>query len=161
MASGDSLFTLDPLSNRPPASDFATVDVRGDFVVLDFDDAVDEQAQFQTLVPSHYQGGSLIAIVTWTSSSAVTGNAKLRVELVRLAAGANLDVPPAPSGSADLVVGAPVASGDLVVSTTASMAVSGLASGDILQVLVTRLATDAVDTMVGDIELIALELREA
>ncbi len=160
MASGETLLTFDPLSNRPPATAFATVDLRGEFVVLDFDAATDEKAHFHAVVPSHYRGGSLVAMLIWTSTTATSGSAKLRVELTRLGAGVNLDALPAPGGSNDLVVSAPSTSGDLVVDSTDSIALNGLTPGDTLRVLITRLATDAADTMAGDLELVSLELRE-
>lgn len=161
MASGETLFVFDALANRPPATAFATVDLRGGFVVLDFDDSVDEQAMFHAATPSHYRGGDLTAVLTWTSTSAISGGVKLIVELTRLGAGTNLDSLPAPSGSVELVVAAPATSGDMVVSQFDPIAVSGLAPGDTLQAVVTRLATDVADTMAGDLELISVELREA
>lgn len=161
MASGDSLLVFDPLSNRPPATDFATVDLRGEFVVLDFDDTSNEQAQFHAIVPSHYSGGDLKAVVTWTSSAATSGSANLKCELTRLGAGANLDALPSPDGTEELTIAAPSASGDLLIETTGPVAVSGLVSGETLRVSITRLASDVADTLVGDVELISIEMREA
>jgi hypothetical protein len=161
MASSETLLVFDPLSNRPPATDFASVDLRGEFVVLDFDAATNEVAQFHAIVPSHYSGGDLTAVLTWASSTATSGNARLKVELTRLGTGVNLDALPAPDGSAELAVSAPSTSGDLAVDSADPVAVSGLTPGDTLRVAVTRLATDAADTMAGDLELVSLELREA
>lgn len=161
MASSETLLTFDPLSNRPPMTDFASVDLRGEFVVLDFDASTSEAAQFHAIVPSHYSGGDFSAVLTWTSSTATSGNAKLRVELTRLSAGVNLGALPAAGGSAELVVAAPSTNGDLMVGSTDPIAVSGLTPGDTLRVLVIRLATDTADTMAGDLELVSLELREA
>ena len=160
MASGDSLLVFDPLSNRPPTANYATVDLRSGFVVLDFDDTTDEKAQFHAVVPSHYGGGNLLAELTWTSSAATTGNAQWRVEITRLNQGANLDTLPAVAGSSDVLVAAPAASGDLITSLSSSLTPGGLTTGDLLLVQVTRLAADAADTLVGDIELVALEIRE-
>ena len=70
MASGDSLLALDPLSNRPPAANYASVDLRNGFVVLDFDDTSNEKSLFLAVLPSHYSGGQIETIVTWTSSTA-------------------------------------------------------------------------------------------
>jgi hypothetical protein len=160
MATGDSLLVLDPLSNRPPAANFASVDLRGEFVVLDFDDTTNEQAQFYAIVPSHYRGGDLEAMLTWTSSSATSGDAKFKCELTRLEAGTNLDALPSPDGSDEVTLAAPTTSGDLVVDLTDPITVSGLTSGETLRVQVTRLATDVGDTLVGDVEIAAIELKE-
>ena len=161
MASGDSLMTGDALSNRPPQSGYATVDIRGEFVVLDFDDSTNEQAQFHAVVPSHYGGGSLRVVLTWTSTTAVAGVCRFRCELTRLTGGDSLDAPPSPNGSGDLVATAPAASGNLVVSELGPISLSGLQAGEMLLVQLSRLASDASDTLVGDVELVSVELREA
>ncbi len=161
MASGDSLFVLDSLSNRPPAVGYASVDLRNEFMVLDFDDATNEQAQFHAVVPSHYSGGNLLAFLTWTSTTATTGNAKLRVEATRMPAGTNLDTLPVVGGSSEVTAAAPTVSGELVVSPLPSISLSGLSAGDLLLISFTRLAMDATDTLSGDIEMVVLEIREA
>ncbi len=161
MAAGDTLLIFDPLANHPPTANFATLDLRGDFVVLDFDASTNESAQFHAVVPSHYRGGELRVVLTGTSSTATTGTAKLRVELTRIAAGDNLDSLPAPDASADLTVACPATCGLLVVSELSLLTAADLAAGEILRVQVTRLATDAADTVAGDWELVAVAVKEA
>ena len=63
MASGDTLFILDPLNSVPPASSYATLDTitetstpNAAIPVLDFDGAADEYADWHVVVPSHYSG---------------------------------------------------------------------------------------------------------
>jgi hypothetical protein len=160
MANGDTLLVFDALANSAPASDFATLDVRGDFLVLDFDPTASEQAQFVASVPSHYKGGNLEVRITGTSTSATTGNAKLQIELTRIAAGDNLDALPAADASGELIVAAPATSGVLQTGDFDPLAVADLVPGDLLRVQITRLAVDVEDTMTGDWELVALELRE-
>lgn len=161
MAAGDSLFALDALSNRPPTSDFAAIRVRGEFVVLAFDDTTNEQAQFHAIVPSHYRGGPLTVNLCWTSATATSGVCKLRVELTRVTTGSNLDALPASAGSANATASAPATSGDLVETSLGAIAVPGLASGDMLVLDLIRLADDVADTVVGDVELVSVEMREA
>ncbi len=161
MASGDSLLVFDPLSNRPPVADYASVDLRNGFVVLDFDDTADEAALFLATLPSQYGGGQLIAIATWTSTTATTGSAKLRIEATRISSGANLDSLPSVDGTVDFTVSAPTTNGELVASQSASINAGSAAAGDLLLVGVTRLASDVADTLVGDIEFVSLEVREA
>lgn len=160
MAAGDSILFLSPLSNSPPSSGYATLDLRNGFVVLDMDDTNDEKATFHSVLPSHYDGGQIQAILTWTSTSGITGNAKFRVEVTRIQAGANLDSLPTVDGSADVVVAAPATSGELVVSQSPAINTGGANSGDSLLFSVTRQASDVADTLSGDIELLALEVRE-
>ena len=161
MAVGDTLLIFDPLANRPPASAYATLDVRGEFVVLDFDAAANERAQFHANLPSHYRGGDLKVFVTWTSTSATSGDMKLRVELTRIASGNNLDALPSPQATVDVTASCPATSGNLALLEVGPLAISGLAAGETLSVHITRLATDAADTMSGDLELVAVEVGEA
>ncbi len=160
MASGDSLFLFDPLSNRPPATNYASVDLRNGFLVLDFDDSTNETAQFLAALPSHYGGAQLLAIVTWTTTTATTNNAKLRIEVTHLGGGANLDSLPTVDGSDEITVTAPSTSGQLVLSQTSSFSAGAAVAGDLLLVGLTRLATDVSDTLVNDIEVVSIEIRE-
>ena len=160
MAAGDTILVFDPLANHPPTANFATLDLRGEFVVLDFDASANESAQFQAVVPSHYKGGELHVVVTGTSTSATSGNVKLRVELTPIAAGINLDSLPAASVSGDLVVACPATSGVLVESEFDALSVADLEAGEILRVQITRLASDGADTMAGDWELVGVAVKE-
>lgn len=128
--------------------------------MLDFDDTSDESALFISSLPSQYGGGQFEVVVTWTSTSAATGNAKLRVEATRITSGTSLDSLPSADGTADLAVAAPATSGDLVMSQSATFNTGGAAAGDLLLIAVTRLASDVADTMVGDFEFVSLEIRE-
>ena len=161
MAAGDSILTFSPLSNSPPDSFYATVDLRSGFMVLDFDASVNEEAAFHGVLPSHYAGGQVQVIVTSTATTGTTGNAKLRLEVTRLQAGVQLDSLPAVSGSGDFLISAPASSGALVVTTSQAIATGSANVGEVLLLSVTRLATDAADTMTGDLELLTLEVREA
>ena len=76
MASGDSLWVLYPQDQVGPATLFATKDVVADastpvfdHLVLDFDGAADEHADFELEVPSHYAGGGF----TWDYEYAMDG----------------------------------------------------------------------------------------
>lgn len=61
MASGDTLFILEPRSSGPPLTNYATIDFVSDastpaipFWVLDFDGATDEHAYWLVTIPSQY-----------------------------------------------------------------------------------------------------------
>ena len=160
MASGDSLFVFDPLFNRPPAANFASIDLRNGFAVLDFDDSTDESAHFLARLPSHYREGDLEAIVTWTTTSATVNDAKLKIQVTHLAEGDNLDSLPTVDDSEDLTLTAPTVSGDLVFTQTSTLEMGTAAAGEYLFVTLTRLATDVSDTLSGDIEVLSVEIRE-
>jgi len=160
MASGDSLLVFEPLSNRPPIANYASVDLRSGFVVLDFDDTTDEAALFLSTLPSQYGGGQFEVVVTWTTTTAITGNAKLRVEATRISSGVNIDLLPTVDGTADIIVAAPTVSGQLAMAQTVPLNTGGAVAGDLLLIGMTRLASDAADTLVGDVEFLSLEVRE-
>lgn len=61
MASGDTLFILNPKGSGPTSANYATVDIVSDastpnilFPVLDFDGATDEHADWIVTIPSNY-----------------------------------------------------------------------------------------------------------
>ena len=161
MESGDSLMVFDALANRPPESGYAVLDLRGGFVVLDFDDSADEQAVFFSVVPVHYTEGGLLFTLSFTTTSATTGTARLRIEATRIAAGDSLDTLPVPMDTLEFLVSAPAAAGNVVEHTTGTVSATGLTAGEHLRIALTRLATDAGDTLTGDLELISMEVREA
>jgi hypothetical protein len=73
MASGDTLITLTPLDNTPPAANFATFDTMTgastpaeSIPVLDFDDTTQEYADFYCVMPASYAGGGVTVTVVWS-----------------------------------------------------------------------------------------------
>lgn len=63
MASGNTLFVLEPMGSSPPSANFATLDLVADastpameIPVLDFDGAVDEHMDWFVTIPSQYAG---------------------------------------------------------------------------------------------------------
>lgn len=59
MASGNTLAIFTPQCNEPPASNFATLDLRNQHPVLDFDPVTNESAVFSGVMPRHYAGGGV------------------------------------------------------------------------------------------------------
>jgi len=60
-----------------------------------------------------------------------------------------------------LTVSAPATSGELVMSESSPIDVDSAIAGDLLLLGLKRLAVDAADTLVGDLEFVSLEVREA
>lgn len=69
VGSGNSLITFIATDYAPPASNYATPDRRNAHPVLDFDDTTAESAIFAGVLPRHYSGGGITAIVCWTATS--------------------------------------------------------------------------------------------
>lgn len=161
MATGDTLAIWGPLAALPPASSYATLDVRNGHLVLDFDAAADESMVFGGVLPAHYGGGDLDIELHWTSTSATSGNVRWLAALEKTS-GTDIDADGFGTASSASAA-APAAAGTLTKSTlSVSAADAGNpTAGDALRLKVTRDADDAADSMTGDAELWAVHLREA
>ncbi|MCA9234959.1 MAG: hypothetical protein KDA44_05790 [Planctomycetales bacterium] len=159
MAAGDTLLEFDALANRPPASGFASLGMRGDWPMLLLADAATEIAQFAALVPQHYRGGDLAASCLATADVA-SGQAKLQLDLYRLAPGDDLAALPAASATVAATATAPSTAGEALAVDFAAASVAGLAAGDWLVARISRLGGDAADTLGGVFELAAVTITE-
>ena len=146
--------------NNPPASSFATIDTRNSVLVLDFDDASVESAVFVGQTPEGADLSSGISVrLYWMATSATTGNVRWRAEFE--ADGTDLD-----SDSFDTSTEAAGAangtSGIETLTTFTCTTIDSLAAGDRFRLKISRVGNDGTnDTMSGDAELIAVELRAA
>jgi hypothetical protein len=161
MALGDTLVIWGPLSGLPPASGYATLDVRNGHAVLDFDAAADESVVFGAVLPAHYGGGDLAIELHWTSTSATSGNVRW-LAAVEKTSGADIDADGFGTASA-ATAAAPASAGTLTKTTlnVSAGAAGNPAAGDALRLKITRDADDAADTMADDAELWAIHLSEA
>jgi hypothetical protein len=159
MATGDTLAVWGAAAAIPPAANFATLDVRNGHLVLDFDDTTAESVHFTGVLPSHYGGNGVVAVLTWTVTS--DGNSEHQVgwgaRAERHPVGFDLD-------------------GDNFTSVVQAYAwlstepgavqrtympldeTSAFVAGESFRLRIQRMAAD--DSAVGDAELLAVELRE-
>ncbi len=146
--------------NQPPATAFATLDTRNSIAVLDFDATTDESAVFVGIIPEAASLGSgLKVFIHWMASTATSGNCRWGVQFEK--SGTDLD-----SDSFDTATEAHSAangtSGIETVTEITATAIDSLAAGNRFRLKVFRNADDATnDTMTGDAELIAVEVRSA
>lgn len=163
MASGETLITFDPRSHVPPASNFATMDLRNVHSVLDFDGAGSEYAFFEEVMPRHYAGGGITLTVGTTWSSATSGVTRWGFSWERHQDGSgDLD---ADSFAATqyLQVTANGTSGVMVYAATAftnGAAIDSIAVGEHFRLLVCRDPVNDADTITTDAELWFVELKE-
>jgi len=146
--------------NQPPASAFATLDTRNSIAVLDFDAATDESAVFVGIMPEAASLGSgLIVRLNWMATTATSGNVRWGVQFER----SNTDLDSDSFAAAVEANGA--ANGTSGILTTTAITVTdfdGITAGDVFRLKVFRNADDATnDTMTGDAELVAVEIRSA
>tara|TARA_R110000824_G_scaffold41253_11_gene122924 strand:+ start:668 stop:1210 length:543 start_codon:yes stop_codon:yes gene_type:complete len=143
----------------PPATNYATRDVRGLFPVLDFDNTTSESIYFVGVMPQQYQNNGMTAYVYFTSD-ATSGNVDWDVSFDRVAS-ADLDIDgnsfAFTSSSNDNDVSG--TSGVITIATFSignGIASNNLVAGDMFMVKLTR---DVADTAAGDANFLSLELR--
>jgi hypothetical protein len=149
-----------PRDNQPPSTAFATLDTRNSVLVLDFDDTTDESAVFVGVIPEGVTlANGLTTRLVWMATSATSGNCRWGVQWEKV--GTDLD-----SDSFDTETEATGAasgtSGIETVTEITATAIDSIAAGDRFRLKVFRNADDATnDTMAGDAELVAVEVRVA
>jgi hypothetical protein len=147
--------------NQPPASNYATFDTRNAIAVLDFDDTTAESAVFVGIVPEAADFTSGIAVrIHWTASSATSGDVIWTSAFER--ANTDLDSDNFATGIDSAAATANGTSGIATVTTInhSGSEIDGLTAGDLFRMRLTRKAADGADTMTGDAEVIAVELRQ-
>ncbi|MHC4500358.1 MAG: hypothetical protein ACYS21_14740, partial [Planctomycetota bacterium] len=87
MASGDTLLIFTPLHNEPPASNYATLDIRNQHPVLDFDAATNESAVLTGVMLRNYTGGGITVYLHYAMSSAISGDVDWDVAFERIGDG--------------------------------------------------------------------------
>lgn len=165
MASGNTLLVLHPFDNEPPASNYATIDLRNLHPVLDFDDTTAEAAIFTAVLPRHYAGGGITVYLHYAMTSATTGKVRWEVSIERIGDGSqdidadgfateqgvNVDPVPGTSGNVDIVS----------VAFTDGAQMDSVAAGEAFRLKVVRDSADGTnDTASGDAELVAVEVKE-
>jgi hypothetical protein len=153
-----TIATFTATQNQPPSASFATLDTRNSIAVLDFDDTAVESAIFLSIIPENTILTSGLAVyTTWTATSATTGNVRWRAEWMRC----NTDLD---SNSFDTAVETNgTANGTSGITTTTLLSttnIDGLIAGNVFRLRISRVGNDGTnDTMSGDAELIAVEVR--
>ena len=162
MASGDTLVSLYPVGVEPPTTNAATLDLRNQHPVLDFDDTTNESAVWSFVVPGHYAGGGITVEIGYSMSSALSGDIDWDAAIERIgdqqqdtdadgfAAANSVDntTVPATSGLVDVVS----------IAFTDGVDMDGLAAGELGRLKLTRDAAN--DTAAGDAELHYIHIRE-
>lgn len=163
MASGNTLITLHPYDNEPPSSNYATLDTRNGHPVLDFDAGTDESAIFSAILPRNYAGGGLTVYLHWSGTSATSGDVVWNAAFERIGEGQQ-DMDADGFASAQAVTAtAPGTTGHVdiaAIAFTDGAQVDSIAVGELFRLKITRDADNGSDTMTGDAELRAIEIKE-
>ena len=163
MASGDTLVVFTPLHNEPPSSNAATIDLRNQHAVLDFDAATDESARFGGVMPRNYGGGGVTVTLIWMASTATSGAVVWNVSWERHADDAfDLDSDGFAAVNAATDTAANV-SGEVsypTIAFTDGADMDSVAVGESFRLNVTRDADNGSDDMAGDAALLRVEIKE-
>jgi hypothetical protein len=151
--------TFTATDNQPPAADYATLDTRNSIAVLDYDDASTESAVFVGVLPEAADVSSgLIVSLRWMATTATSDDVRWSVAWEK----SNTDLD---SDSFDTATAATATangtSGIVTVTNITCTTIDSLAAGDLFRLRVQRVGGDGADTMTGDAELIAVEVRSA
>lgn len=170
MASGNTLLTFGATSGTPPAASQASLGVRSggstpaeNVPVINFDASTDEYMDFYGIMPQAYAAGGLTLKLVWSAATATSGNCIFGVAFRSMEDDAE-DVDTSHSYAFNTVTdAAPSASGEVVyaeITFTDGADMDSVGAGDAFIMRVFRDADNASDTMAGDAELWAVEIRE-
>lgn len=163
MASGNTLLVFTPHANEPPSASFATFDTRNNHLVLDFDAAADENAIFAGVLPRNYAGGGITVYIHWAASTATSGDCIWNAAFERVGEGQqDIDSDGFASAQAGTAT-APATSGNIdiqAITFTNGAQMDSIAVGEAFRLKITRDADNGSDTMTGDAELLAVEIKE-
>jgi hypothetical protein len=162
MASGDTLLVFTPNGYEAPASAFSQLDSRNAHPVVAFDASSKEGALFTGIMPHNYGGGGVNVILWWISASATTGAVVWNSSFERNDTGTN--VTSDHFATAQAVTTTTAGTSGLPVSSTIAHSsgaqMSSVVAGDQFRIKIERDAANASDTMSGDAQLMAIEIRE-
>jgi hypothetical protein len=171
LASGDTLLILTPLDNTPPATVYATIDTMTGtstpaeaIPVLDYDDTTAEYADFYCVMPRNYAAGGVTLTFIW-SAAATANTAVLRAAFRRVADDTE-DLDTTAQTYDYNTTGAltpPSAVGEVAYDTltfTDGADMDSVAVGEYFILRVGRAPADGNDSLVGDLSLHAVEIKE-
>lgn len=158
----DTYARFTPANNYPPASNYATFDTRNSILVLDFDDgATNEESVFVGIMPEAAALGSGLKVrIYWMATTATIGNCRWGVQFADLSDqdidGLTFDT------AAEAHTATSGTSGIAVVTEITITDIDNIVAGVPFALKVYRDSSDTTnDTMTGDAELVAVEVRSA
>jgi hypothetical protein len=151
-----------PLDNQPPATTFATLDTRNSVAVLDFDDgASNESSIFVGVMPEAAALGSGLKVrVHWMATSATSGLCRWGAQFADLS---DQDIDSYAFDTAvEVSTTADATSGKIAVTEVSITTIDSITAGVPYALKLYRDSSDTTnDTMTGDAELVAVEVRSA
>ncbi len=157
-----TLATFPALAGTPPDANFPQLDFRGGVSVLAFDAATAESVDFFGVLPASYSGKNFEITLHWIAATSTSGDVVWQIAFERHAIDDfDFDVSDfgSPVSATDTV---PDAAGKVVrTSLVLPVTTAGNpAASESFRLRLTRVASDAADTMSGDAQLLALTITE-
>lgn len=148
-----------PMTSQPPASNYATLDTRNSIAVLDFDASTEESTFWVGIMPEGASLGSGLKVrIHWMATSATTNGVVWGAAFEAMTT--DLD-----SDSFDTeTTGTGTANGTSGIETVTEITcttIDSVAAGGMFRLKIARKAADGADTMTGDAEIVAVEVRSA
>lgn len=145
-----------PLDHQPAATNYPTRDTRNSIALLDYDDTTDETACFIGVIPEAAVVSSGIYVIIKWAAAAITGATRWGAAFENMNTSISSD-------SFDTAVEAnTTVNGTTLVPNVTTLTITtidSLVAGDTFRLKVYRAATNGGDTMVGDAEIISVEVR--
>lgn len=165
MASGSTLFVGTARDRSGPATNAATLDTRNEIPVLEFDETTNEYADFEFTIPSAYTTNAGVTVrIGWTGDTAQAGNVLWSAAFKPFHDDStdmdSATFTTAVSGAKTVNSGS---AGEIVYDTLAftSAQFGTMQAGEFCQLRIMRdAANSATDTLVGDAQLVSIEVLE-
>lgn len=151
---------FDPSMNQPPSTNYATLDTRNSILVLDFDDgSTNEEAIFVGVIPEGASLSSGLDVrINWMSTNQTSGQCRWGVQFEKMNTDTDtdsFDTATEAHSTTSATAGIPT------ITTIRATSIDSLAAGDFFRMKIYRDSSDTTnDTMVGDAELISIELKQ-
>lgn len=153
-----------PESANFPSSNMPAPSVDGQLrPALGFDASVDESCDWTFIAPQGLTG-ALTLVVTYRMASATTGNVVLQAALEAITDGDATDTDAASSfdtANSSGAVAVPGTAGYIDQASITMTNADSIAAGDYCRLRLNRDADNGSDTAAGDLQVLALELRDA
>jgi len=166
MASGDTLDTLVPIANEPPASAAATINKRNAHWALVFSGTTDQEAVFTGVMPANYSAATGLTVIIFVAfTSATSGSVRFQAAFERIDL-SSLDIDAdsfaafqSGGGSAPGTAGQVIA---VTITFTAGAQVDSVVAGDLFRLKIRRDAdgTSGTDDITTTAEVLAVHVKD-
>lgn len=164
MGQNQTLVTFRPQQAESPASIYGVFSTRNAHPILGFDDTTNWNSLFTSVMPKQYTARGVTVILTWLAASATTGDVVWNAYFERDdIGGQNMDSDG--FASAQTTTTTTNGTNGLLNSTsiafTSGAQMDSVVAGDMFRLKAERNAASGSDTMVGNAQIVMIEVRES